>query len=137
MNNNKCIVQIKQPENFDLVQEYANGIYKEWAEKVKVHPDNEKTLESLFQYLDNCLLKNCMPSDFYYKAFGIIMVTNLASGLITPPVGACLYMGSVISGLRVEQIIRDLIPFYVVLIISLLCIILLPQMSQGFVDLIY
>ena len=57
MNNNKCIVQIKQPGNFDLVQEYANGIYKEWAEKVKVHPDNEKNLESLFQYLDNCLLK--------------------------------------------------------------------------------
>jgi tripartite ATP-independent transporter DctM subunit len=69
--------------------------------------------------------------------FGIIMVTNLALGLITPPVGACLYMGSVVSGLRVEQIIRNLIPFYFVLIIALLCIILLPQMSQGFVDLIY
>jgi tripartite ATP-independent transporter DctM subunit len=69
--------------------------------------------------------------------FGIIMVTNLALGLITPPVGACLYMGSVVSGLRVEQIIRDLIPFYFVLIIALLCIILLPQMSQGFVDLIF
>jgi len=69
--------------------------------------------------------------------FGIIMVTNLALGLITPPVGACLYMGSVVSGLRVEKIIRDLIPFYFVLIIALLCIILLPQMSQGFVDLIY
>jgi len=69
--------------------------------------------------------------------FGIIMVANLALGLITPPVGACLYMGSVVSGLRVEQIIKDLIPFYIVLIISLLCIILLPQMSQGFVNLIY
>jgi len=69
--------------------------------------------------------------------FGIIMVTNLALGLITPPVGACLYMGSVVSGLRVEQIIRNLVPFYFVLIIALLCIILLPQMSQGFVDLIY
>jgi len=69
--------------------------------------------------------------------FGIIMVTNLALGLITPPVGACLYMGSVVSGLRVEQIIRPLIPFYFVLILALICIILLPQLSQGFVDLIY
>jgi tripartite ATP-independent transporter DctM subunit len=69
--------------------------------------------------------------------FGIIMVTNLALGLITPPVGACLYMGSVVSGLRVEQIIKNLIPFYFVLIIALLCIILFPQMSQGFVDLLY
>lgn len=69
--------------------------------------------------------------------FGIIMVANLALGLITPPVGACLYMGSVVSGLRVEQIIKDLLPFYLVLIVALICIILLPQMSQGFVDLIY
>jgi tripartite ATP-independent transporter DctM subunit len=69
--------------------------------------------------------------------FGIIMVTNLALGLITPPVGACLYMGSVVSGLRVEKIVKDLIPFYLVLIIALICIILLPHMSQGFVDLIY
>ena len=69
--------------------------------------------------------------------FGIIMVTNLALGLITPPVGACLYMGSVVSGLRVEQIFRNLIPFYFILIIALICIILLPQLSQGFVDLIY
>ena len=69
--------------------------------------------------------------------FGVIMVTNLALGLITPPVGACLYMGSVVSGLRVEKIIRDLVPFYLVLILSLVCIILLPQLSQGFVDWIY
>ncbi len=69
--------------------------------------------------------------------FGIIMVTNLALGLITPPVGACLYMGSVVSGLRVEQIIRNLVPFYIVLAIALIFIILLPQMSQGFVDLIF
>ncbi len=69
--------------------------------------------------------------------FGIIMVTNLALGLITPPVGACLYMGSVVSGLRVEQIIRPLIPFYFVLILALICIILFPQLSQGFVDLVY
>jgi tripartite ATP-independent transporter DctM subunit len=69
--------------------------------------------------------------------FGIIMVANLALGLITPPVGACLYMGSVVSGIKVEKIIKDLIPFYMVLILALVCIILFPQISQGFVDLIY
>lgn len=69
--------------------------------------------------------------------FGIIMVTNLALGLITPPVGACLYMGSVVSGLRVEQIIRHLVPFYIVLTIALIFIILIPQLSQGFVDLVF
>jgi len=69
--------------------------------------------------------------------FGIIMVTNLALGLITPPVGACLYIGSVVSGLRIEHMIKDLLPFYFVLILALIIIILLPQMSLGFVDLIY
>ena len=69
--------------------------------------------------------------------FGVIMVTNLALGLITPPVGACLYIGSVISGLRVEQIIKELLPFYIILILALIAIILLPQMSQGFAEFIY
>lgn len=69
--------------------------------------------------------------------FGVVMVTNLALGLITPPVGACLYIGSVVSGLRVEQMIRNLIPFYVILAIALIVIIFLPQMSQGFAGLIY
>ena len=66
--------------------------------------------------------------------FGAIMVTNLAIGLITPPVGACLYIGSVVSGLRVEEMIKDLFPFYLVLLVSLGVIILLPQLSQGFAD---
>ena len=69
--------------------------------------------------------------------FGVIMVTNLALGLITPPVGACLYIGSVVSGLKVEQMVKDLIPFYIVLVIALITIIFLPQLSQGFVDMIY
>lgn len=69
--------------------------------------------------------------------FGVIMVTNLALGLITPPVGACLYIGSIISGLKVEQMVRDLLPFYIILLLALITIIFLPQLSQGFVDMIY
>jgi len=69
--------------------------------------------------------------------FGIIMTANLALGLITPPVGACLYIGSVVSGLRIEQMIRDLVPFYLVLLAALILIILLPALSLGFVEMIY
>jgi len=69
--------------------------------------------------------------------FGVIMVANLALGLITPPVGACLYVGSVVSGLKVEQMIKDLIPFYIMLILALILIILVPGMSLGFVEAIY
>ena len=61
--------------------------------------------------------------------FGVIMVANLALGLITPPVGACLYVGSVVAGLRIEDMIRDLAPFYILLIIALIAIIFLPAMS--------
>jgi TRAP-type C4-dicarboxylate transport system permease large subunit len=69
--------------------------------------------------------------------FGVIMIANLALGLITPPVGACLYIGSVVSGLRVEKIIKDLLPFYLILIAALIVIILFPQMSQGFAEMIF
>ena len=69
--------------------------------------------------------------------FGVIMVMNLALGLITPPVGACLYMGSVVSGLPVEQIIGQLKPFYLLMLFLLLLIIIVPQLSTGFVNLIY
>ena len=69
--------------------------------------------------------------------FGVIMVANLALGLITPPVGACLYIGSVISGVPVEKLIRELFPFYLILLLGLVTIILLPQMSQGFVEVLY
>lgn len=69
--------------------------------------------------------------------FGVIMVANLALGLITPPVGACLYVGSVISGLPVEKIIQELLPFYFALLVGLIGIILFPQLSQGFVNLIF
>lgn len=69
--------------------------------------------------------------------FGVIMVSNLALGLITPPVGACLYIGSVISGVSIEKLIRELMPFYVILLLGLIAIIVFPQMSHGFVQMIY
>lgn len=69
--------------------------------------------------------------------FGVIMVANLALGLITPPVGACLYVGSVISGLPVEKLIRETLPFYFILVLGLILIILVPWMSRGFVDRMY
>ncbi len=66
--------------------------------------------------------------------FGVIMVANLALGLITPPVGACLYVGSAVSGLPVERLIRSLLPFYLVLLLGLILIVIMPSLSSGFVD---
>jgi C4-dicarboxylate transporter DctM subunit len=66
--------------------------------------------------------------------FGVIMATNLAIGLLAPPVGICLYLGSVVSGLKVERIIRALLPFYVLLILCLIIIIYVPFLSMRLVD---
>jgi tripartite ATP-independent transporter DctM subunit len=69
--------------------------------------------------------------------FGVIMIANLALGLITPPVGACLYVGSVVSGLPVERLIRSLLPFYLVLLVGLILIITMPSLSTGFVEYVW
>ena len=47
---------------------------------------------------------------------GMIMVLNLTIGLITPPVGICLYVGSAIAQISVEKVIRATLPFVVVLL---------------------
>ncbi|AOM81535.1 TRAP transporter large permease [Salisediminibacterium beveridgei] len=61
--------------------------------------------------------------------FGIIMVVNLAIGFITPPLGVNLFVASGISGLSIEQISRAIIPFFLVLVFTLLVIIFIPQLS--------
>jgi len=66
--------------------------------------------------------------------FGVIMVANLAIGLITPPVGACLYVGSAVSGVPVEKLIRSLVPFYLILLLGLVLIVVMPSLSSGFVN---
>ncbi len=43
--------------------------------------------------------------------FGIVMVTNLAIGLVTPPVGSCLYLTVPFAGVPVSNVIRHTVPF--------------------------
>ncbi len=58
--------------------------------------------------------------------FTITMVFGFVIGLITPPVGSCLYVGAAISGLRVEQFLKDLIPFIVAIALVLVLIAFVP-----------
>lgn len=48
--------------------------------------------------------------------FGIIMIYNLAIGTITPPVGSGLYVGASVGKVKVEEVIKPLLPFYLSLI---------------------
>jgi len=60
---------------------------------------------------------------------GIIMTTNLAIGLITPPVGVDLYTASAISGVPFKDICRDIWPFLVPSVLSLILITYIPAIS--------
>lgn len=61
--------------------------------------------------------------------FGIIMIVNLAVGMVTPPVGVNLFVACHIAGLRIEQILKSMLPFYLVLLIDILLITYLPQIT--------
>ena len=61
--------------------------------------------------------------------FGIIMIYNLAIGSITPPVGSGLYVGASVGKVKVEEVIKPLLPFYAVIIGVLLLITYIPEMT--------
>lgn len=61
--------------------------------------------------------------------FGILMIVNLAVGMTTPPVGVNLFVACQIAGLRIEQIIKSMVPFYLALLISLMIITYVPGLS--------
>ncbi len=61
--------------------------------------------------------------------FGIIMIVNLAIGFITPPLGVNLFVGSGVSGLPVMTIARATVPFFFIMLMTLVIIIFIPQLS--------
>ncbi|ELA4208698.1 TRAP transporter large permease [Salmonella enterica subsp. enterica serovar Cerro] len=61
--------------------------------------------------------------------FGIIMIYNLAIGTITPPVGSGLYVGASVGKVKVEEVIKTLLPFYGAIIGVLLLITYIPEIT--------
>ena len=61
--------------------------------------------------------------------FGIIMMLNLGIGLVTPPVGSVLFVGSAVGDVPVEEAVKTIWPFYGALVISLLAITFIPALS--------
>lgn len=61
--------------------------------------------------------------------FGIIMMTNLGIGLITPPVGSVLFVASAVSGLKIEQVVKAMLPFYFALFVVLILVTYIPALS--------
>lgn len=61
--------------------------------------------------------------------FGIMMVLNLCVGLCTPPVGSVLFIGCSVAGVRIDQVIRPLIPLFIAMVVVLLMVAFLPDLS--------
>lgn len=61
--------------------------------------------------------------------FGVLMVFNLAIGTITPPVGSGLYVGASVGQVKVESLVKPLIPFYIAIILVLFAITYIPELT--------
>lgn len=60
--------------------------------------------------------------------FGVIMSINLGIGLITPPVGTVLYVACGVANVKLEQLVRDLVPFLLTLLGVLVLLIVFPDL---------
>ena len=69
--------------------------------------------------------------------FGTIMVVNLALGMITPPFGVNLFAACTVAKISVDQIIKELLPFVLVILCCLMIITYVPQVSLFLRDLVY
>ncbi len=69
--------------------------------------------------------------------FGTIMVVNLALGMITPPFGVNLFAACTVAKISLDKIIRELIPFVLVIVTCLMVITYVPQLSLFLRDLVY
>jgi tripartite ATP-independent transporter DctM subunit len=61
--------------------------------------------------------------------FGMIMLLNLGIGLCHPPVGAILFVGCAVGKVTIEQVVREIWPFYAVMFFVLMLVTYIPSIS--------
>ena len=69
--------------------------------------------------------------------FGLIMVVNLALGMITPPFGVNLFAACTVARISLDRIIGNLVPFVLVVLACLMIITYVPAISLTLRDLVY
>ncbi|EWS64327.1 Neu5Ac permease [Hydrogenophaga sp. T4] len=69
--------------------------------------------------------------------FGVIMVVNLALGMITPPFGVNLFAACTVAKISLDQIVRHLLPFVLVILGCLMLITYLPSISLAARDAVF
>ena len=68
--------------------------------------------------------------------FGMILLMNLGLGLCTPPVGTCLFVGCAVGGIRLEDAVKTIWPFYLAILVALMLITFIPAISLTLPNLI-
>ena len=69
--------------------------------------------------------------------FGMIMMVNLGIGLLTPPVGAVLFVGSAVAKLKIEAVVKALYPFFAALLLVLAMVTYIPAISLWLPNLLF
>lgn len=67
--------------------------------------------------------------------FGVIMIVNLAIGLLSPPVGLSLFVAAKVGNINHEALLKPIIPFILILIVDIILIVIFPQISVGIANL--
>jgi tripartite ATP-independent transporter DctM subunit len=67
--------------------------------------------------------------------FGVLMAYILGIGLLTPPVGTCLYVGCGVGKVSMEQLVKAMLPYYVALLVVLVILIAFPGIVTWLPDL--
>jgi tripartite ATP-independent transporter DctM subunit len=61
--------------------------------------------------------------------FGIVMMLNQGIGLVTPPVGTVQFVGCAIAGIKIEEVMKTIWPFYGALVLALLAVTYIPAVT--------
>lgn len=61
--------------------------------------------------------------------FGIIMILNLSVGLCTPPVGSVLFIGCSVANVKIDKVIRPLLPMFIAMLVVLMIVTYVPEIS--------
>jgi len=68
--------------------------------------------------------------------FGMILLMNLGLGLCTPPVGSCLFVGCAVGGVRLEDAVKTMWPFYLAILIALMLVTFFPAISLTLLNIV-
>ncbi len=72
----------------------------------------------------------CKTFGMHAVQFGIMVSMNLCIGTITPPVGSILFTGCKVGHVRIEQVIKELLPYFFAILAALLLVTYIPAISM-------